>query len=110
MTTPQIIRLGEIEPIDFSLTERDGGIVTVATATFLVRDMDGTIMQTTGNATITNNGTVKVTISGIVDTTTIIPPAIVSLFTVGKTFEVQFTITIGSYTIIRSVYRKVGAA
>lgn len=70
------------------VTERDDGNVT-ATAVFQVFDVDGSNVQNETPATITGSGTAKVYVEGIVDTS-------VAGFVIDDSYEVKFTITIGS--------------
>jgi hypothetical protein len=73
-----------------------GGSITIASATFQVFDVDDSSVQTSGNATIADNGTVTPDVYGLVDCTA-------SGFTAGEYYEVRFTITIGSEVLTPAV-------
>lgn len=71
------------------ITEAAGAVLTVSAAVFEVFDTAGASVQAEGNATITDNGTSKVILSGLVDTTD-------AGFVINSDYEVLFTYTIGS--------------
>ncbi len=89
----------EVKPVEIIVEERDGSSITISSATFEVFDTSGNSVQASSNASITNNSSAAVTLSGTVDTST-------SDFTDGESYEVKFTYTIGSYTYIDTVYIK----
>jgi len=63
--------------------------ITVDSATFEVFDADGTSVQTSASATISDNSTISPDISGLVDTTD-------ADFATNSWYEVVFVVTIGS--------------
>jgi len=80
---------GEIGSARIKITEADGASLTVATAVFEVFDTAGASVQTEGNATITDNSSVKVILEGLIDTTD-------AGFIIDSDYEVLFTYTISS--------------
>ena len=86
----------EIKWVWIQVEERDAGVVTVASATFEVFAASGASVQASADAAITNNGTIAVTLSGLVDTST-------ANFISGATYEVKFTYQIDSETYIDAV-------
>jgi len=90
----QQIKKNGVEDVWITGTNRHspGTSVTVASASFEVFDVDGTTVQASASATITDNSTVSPDINGLVDTTVV-------AFVVGSWYEVEFTVTIGSEVI-----------
>jgi len=66
-----------------------GQTVTVASASFSVNDSDGTSVQGSASATITDNSTLTPDVSGLVDTSA-------AAFVAASWYEVIFVVTIGS--------------
>ena len=87
----QSIRKGAKEDVYISGANRHNpsSTVTVASATFSVNDVDGTEVQASASATITDNSTVSPDINGLVDTSA-------SGFVAASWYEVIFVVTIGS--------------
>ena len=83
----------EKKDVWIEVQERDGGTVTVASATFEVFDADGDSVQASASASIANNSSTAVKIYGLVDTTA-------SGFASGSAYEVKFTYVIGNETYI----------
>lgn len=73
--------------------------VTIDSATFEVFDSDGSSVQASASATISDNGTVTPDVYGLVDCTA-------AGFTSGNYYEVLFLVTIGSEVIPHSVHIK----
>ena len=80
------IKSGEKKRVGKTITHKDGSTVGIATATFLVRDPDGTATQASGNATIADDNTVSPDVYGFVDTT-------VGTWNIGTHYRVIFTVT-----------------
>lgn len=86
----QVIKKNEVDAVFIEgWDDHTGADITIASATFEVFDSDGVSVQTSANATITDNGTATPDVSGLVDTTA-------AAFTVDSEYNVQFVITIGS--------------
>lgn len=98
-----VIRKNAIKPVGFTVKDNwtEGATITVASATFQVNDTDGVAVQASSSATITNNGTALVRISGNVDTTA-------SGFVDGSSYEAVFTYTVGSVTDKVKIDIKIG--
>lgn len=87
----QAIRKNAIEDVYITVTNKHTptSTVTVASASFSVNDVDGTVAQASASATITDNSTVSPDISGLIDTSA-------SGFAADSWYEVIFVVTIGS--------------
>ena len=87
----QQIRKGSKEDVYISGRNRHtpGATVTIASASFSVNNADGTEVQASASATITDNSTLTPDISGLVDTTA-------SGFVAASWYEVIFVVTIGN--------------
>jgi len=83
-----IIKNGK-ENIWITVNERDGGTVTVTSATFQVFDSSDTSVQASASATIADNSTASPDIYGLVDTS-------VAGFVACNTYYVLFLVTIGT--------------
>lgn len=92
---------GAIEDRRIKVEEADGASLTIATAVFEVFDTAGASVQAEGNATITNNTTAEVTLSGLIDTTD-------AGFVIDSDYEILFTYTIGSQTKYKRLDLHVG--
>ena len=92
---------GAIEDARITVNEADGAVLTVATAVYEVFDTAGTSVQAETNATITNNGTALVTLSGIVTTTA-------AGFVIHSDYDILFTYTIGSQTKLHRLDLHIG--
>lgn len=86
----QVLKKNEVDGIHIeSWDDHTGASITIASATFEVFDLDGTTVQASASATITDNSSATPDISGEVDTT-------VAGFVVGSDYYVQFVVTIGT--------------
>jgi len=87
----QNIRKNAKEDVYITVRNRHtpGQTVTVVSATFSVNDADGTEVQASASATITDNSTLTPDVSGLVDTS-------VAAFVATSWYEVIFVVTIGS--------------
>lgn len=92
---------GAIEDRRIKVTEADGATLTVATAVFEVFDTASGSVQAEGNATITDNGTAEVILSGLVDSTD-------AGFVIDSDYEILFTYTIGSQTKFKRLDLHIG--
>ena len=90
MATQQI-RKNAKEDVYIQITNKHDttATVTVASATFEVFDADGTSVQTSASATISDNTTLSPDVSGLIDTTD-------ADFTANSWYEVVFVVTIGT--------------
>ena len=80
------IKSGEKKRVGKTITHKDDSAVGIDTATFIVRDVDATATQASGNATIAGDDTASPDVYGFVDTTT-------GTWTVGSHYRVIFTVT-----------------
>lgn len=92
---------GAIEDARITVDEADGAVLTVATAVFEVFDLAGASVQAVGNATITNNGTALVTLSGLITSTA-------AGFVINSDYEILFTYTIGTQTKLKRLALHIG--
>ncbi len=82
---------GVIEDARVKVTEADAATFTIATAVYQVYDLAGVSVQAQANATITNNASAEVTLSGIITTTA-------AGFVINSDYEILFTYTVGTPT------------
>ncbi len=92
---------GAIEDGRITVDEADGAVLTVATAVYEVFDLAGASVQAEGNATITDNGTALVILSGLITTTA-------AAFVINSDYEILFTYTIGTQTKLKRLALHIG--
>ena len=92
---------GAIEDARVTVDEAGGAVLTVATAVYQVFDLAGASVQAQDDATITDNGTALVVLSGLITTTA-------AGFVIDSDYEILFTYTIGAQTKLKRIFLHIG--